>query len=65
MNACEYVFLHAGGCLLETPDLDELSGPRGAYTWRWVATHASVLWKLTVHASFSVLKQVPGLAAIS
>ena len=41
MNACEYVFLHAGGCLLESPDLDELSGPRGAYAWRWVAT----LWR--------------------
>jgi len=37
MNAGEFVFRHAGGCLLETPDLE----PRrfdDVENWRWVVT---------------------------
>jgi hypothetical protein len=38
MNTTEWVFRHAGGCLIETPDLD-LDGirPFGA-PWLWAAT---------------------------
>lgn len=40
MSAAEYVFLHSGGCLVETPEL-EISPAAGAMRWRWVAT----LWR--------------------
>ncbi len=37
MSAGEFVFRHAGGCLLETPDL-EPRRPDDAENWRWVVT---------------------------
>jgi hypothetical protein len=37
MNAPEWVFRHAGGCLIDTPDLD-IPGHPGTEPWRWVAT---------------------------
>ena len=35
MDACDYVFRHAGGLLIEWPDLDI---PPGATGYRWIAT---------------------------
>ena len=35
MSAVEWVCRHAGGCLIDTPDLPV---PRGGSVWRWVAT---------------------------
>jgi hypothetical protein len=41
VTAGEWVFRHAGGCLIETPDLDVAASGRGGPPWRWVAT----LWR--------------------
>jgi hypothetical protein len=35
MSAVEWVFRHAGGCLIDTPDLPV---PRTGVGWRWAAT---------------------------
>lgn len=40
MSACEIVLLHAGGCLIETPPIEQPDG-RAVEVWRWVAT----LWR--------------------
>ncbi|MBI5089640.1 MAG: hypothetical protein HZB15_12515 [Actinobacteria bacterium] len=37
MDTSEFVFRHAGGCLIESPDLPALSWA-SAQRWRWVAT---------------------------
>jgi hypothetical protein len=40
VSATDFVFRHAGGCLLETPDL-EPRRPTDVENWTWVAT----LWR--------------------
>ena len=56
MDASEFVFRHAGGCLIESPDLP--APPHAAdRSWRWAATvwadqHASDGW--------GVLEWLPG-----
>ena len=40
MSACDFVFRHAGGCLIDTPDL-EPRRPLDVERWVWVAT----LWQ--------------------
>ena len=37
MTAAEFVFRHAGGCLIDTPDL-EPARPGDTEHWAWVAT---------------------------
>lgn len=37
MSVTEYVFRHAGGCLIDFPDL-VVEGPPHGEPWRWVAT---------------------------
>jgi hypothetical protein len=56
MNCSEWVFRHAGGCLIDTPDLHEPTSPRGT-PWRWIAT----LWRDKYHADgWAVLEWTPG-----
>ena len=38
MNPAEWVFRHAGGCLIETPDLPTPTLVPGGVPWRWTAT---------------------------
>lgn len=35
---CDWVFRHAGGCLIETPDLPMPAPTPAGLPWRWVAT---------------------------
>src|SRR5688500_16508116 len=56
MNAIEFVFRHAGGCLLETPDL-EPTHPAAIENWQWVGT----LWRDRRRADgWAVLEWQPG-----
>ena len=38
MSATEWVFRHAGGCLIEAPDLAEPLTPPSGEPWPWIAT---------------------------
>lgn len=56
MTVCEFVFRHAGGCLIEIPDL-EPSRPEDVESWLWVAT----IWTdRRQHGGWGVLEWRPG-----
>ena len=38
MSAAEWVFRHAGGCLIDTPDFDLPEACCSGAPWRWIAT---------------------------
>lgn len=55
MNTPEWVFRHAGGCLIDTPDLTVPNTPPGP-PWRWIAT----LWPDPYRADgWAVLEWTP------
>jgi hypothetical protein len=56
MNAAEFVFRHAGGCLIESPDLEPRQ-PDDVERWAWVVT----LWRDSRSADgWSALEWRPG-----
>ncbi|MEK7423968.1 MAG: hypothetical protein AAB131_09035 [Actinomycetota bacterium] len=56
MTATEYVFRHAGGCLIDFPDLDIHRTVHGA-PWRWIAT----VWPDTLRpGGWAALEWLPG-----
>jgi hypothetical protein len=56
MSAAEYVFRHAGCCLLEAPELDP-PRPADVENWAWVAT----IWSDRRHeGGWGVLEWAPG-----
>ena len=53
MNTTEWVFRHAGGCLIETPDLP---APHGFQRRAWIATH----WREPGTGHWQTLAWTPG-----
>lgn len=53
MNTTEWVFRHAGGCLIETPDLPTVNG---ALRRAWIATH----WREPGTGHWQTLAWTPG-----